>query len=468
MLPHSPPEDASRAAPTVSIITLGCKLNQAEAEGLVLALRRRGYRVFSHEVPADVYVVNTCTVTHVADQKSRQLVRRLRRARPEARIVVTGCYAERAPQEIGAVGRVDAIVDRANRERLTSIVEELAPVSAASSPQDAGHGRQSGLGRARSLIKVGDGCDKFCSYCVVPLCRGRERSEPLDSVVAAVQQKAEAGCLEVVLTAVNLGRWGAGFGDGDPTGLDHLLAEVLQSTSIPRVRLSSIEPEDFRDELIPLLQDRRVCRHLHLPLQSGCNTVLRRMRRRYDLAGYSALVTRVRSEVLDIAITTDVMVGFPGETDREFEQTCHFVEQAQFAAVHIFKYSPRAGTAAAAMADQVPATVKAERASRLATLADESARRFRRRFLGRSMEVLYESAVLHGQTPGLSVAVWGGLTDNYLRVYAPSVKNRTNQLAATKLVGERADGMWGDLENVPPLQPGASSGSVLSEDREAR
>ena len=439
-------------APTISVLSLGCKLNQAEAEDLALSLIETGYRVRSDEAPADGYVINTCSVTHVADQKSRQLVRRLRRLSPQAKIVVAGCYAERLPRDVEAAAHVDAIVSNERKSDLLSVVGSLVPITCWQSVLQGKPPGRSSLGRARALVKVGDGCDKFCSYCIVPYTRGRERSETLDSVVAAVQERADSGCQEVVLTAVNLGRWGMDQAPGRRLELPGLVRQVLERTSIHRLRLSSIEPEDFQDGLIPLLRSGRVCRHLHLPLQSGCDSVLRRMRRRYDLSSYASLVERVRQSIPDLAVTTDVMVGFPGETDQEFDQTCRFVEAMDFAGVHVFKYSPRAGTVAAGMSGQVAAAVKAERWLRLSQLAAKSAHRFRRRYVGRELEVLYESPVDDcGDAPTSQNRLWKGLTDNYLRVYSPGRTDQTARVMLTRVVGDHGDGLLGQSPGGPEL-----------------
>ena len=433
--------------PTVSLLTLGCKLNQAESEGLALELARRGYCVLSRESPADVFVVNSCTVTHVADQKTRQLLHRLRRANPEAKIVVTGCYAERAPELVAGVAEVDAVVPNADKEGLVAIVEGLAPAGSGLEELPSLANGRTPLRRVRSIVKVGDGCDKFCSYCIVPYTRGRERSEPLDSVIRAVQDRVREGCLEVVLTAVNLGRWGAEWHRDGKSALPGLLHALLEQTSVRRLRLSSIEPEDFHPDLIYLLRNERVCRHLHLPLQSGSETVLQRMRRRYDRAAYAKLVEVLRKEIPGLAVTTDVLVGFPGETEEEFEQTCEFVSAMEFAAVHIFRYSPRPGTAAAQMAGQIPATVKSQRASRLAAIAEVGKLRFQRSLIGERPDVLYEGP-LNSATLSKGGRVWRGLTDNYVRVYCPSDESLANRLVATTLVGEHQNGLWGDVSPV--------------------
>ncbi len=418
----------------VYLRSLGCKLNQSEVEALARRFIAAGCQVVTDVEEADLCVVNTCAVTHIAARKSRRLIRRLHRANPKARIVVTGCYAELFPHEVAKIEGVDLIVSNADKERL---VERLGI-------------RGYGIGvltpipyplffnRTRAFVKIQDGCNNRCAYCVIGLARGRERSRPPEEVLAEIEARVEAGCKEVVLTGVNIGAYGRDLG----TSLGRLIEDILTKTAVPRLRLSSIEPWDFDPSLLRLWEDPRLCRHLHLPLQSGCDATLRRMGRRYTAAEYAELVERAREAIPDLAVTTDVIVGFPGETEAEFEESLRFVEKMGFARLHVFKYSARPGTLAATMPHQVPPEVKRARSEAMMALGRRSSKAFRRRFLGRTMEVLWERKE-RGREGGKRV--WSGLTDNYIRVWAESEANLANTIALAKLVALAEDGMRGEL-----------------------
>ena len=419
----------------VYLQSLGCKLNQSEVEALARRFVAAGCQVVMNVQDADLCVVNTCAVTHIAARKSRRLIRRLHRANPEARIVVTGCYAELFPHEVAKIEGVDLVIGNEDKERLVELLRVR------------GYGIKSyGLGvstpipyplffnRTRAFVKIQDGCNNRCAYCVIGLARGRERSRPPEEVLAEIEARVEAGCKEVVLTGVNIGAYGRDLG----TSLGQLIEDILTKTAVPRLRLSSIEPWDFDPSLLRLWEDSRLCRHLHLPLQSGCDATLRRMGRRYTTAEYAELVERAREAIPDLAVTTDVIVGFPGETEAEFEESLRFVEKMAFARIHVFKYSARPGTLAATMPHQVPPEVKRARSEVMMALGRCSSEAFRRRFLGRTMEVLWERKE-RGREGGKRV--WSGLTDNYIRVWAESEANLANTIALAKLVALTEDGM---------------------------
>lgn len=418
----------------VYLRSLGCKLNQSEVEALARRFIAAGCQVVTDAEEADLCVVNTCAVTHIAARKSRRLIRRLHRANPEARIVVTGCYAELFPHEVAKIEGVELVVGNADKERL---VERLGI-------------RGYGLGvttpipyplffnRTRAFVKIQDGCNNRCAYCVIGLARGRERSRPPEEVLAEIGARVEAGCKEVVLTGVNIGAYGRDLG----TSLGRLIEDILTKTAVPRLRLSSIEPWDFDPSLLRLWEDPRLCRHLHLPLQSGCDATLRRMRRRYTAAEYAELVERAREAIPDLALTTDVIVGFPGETEADFEESLRFVEKMGFARLHVFKYSARPGTPAATMPQQVPCEEKRRRSEAMMALARRGSEEFRRRFLGRTMEVLWERKERRREGRR---RIWSGLTDNYIRVWAESEADLANTITPAKLVALTEDGMRGEI-----------------------
>lgn len=417
-----------REAPRVALDSLGCKLNRAEIEHLAHQLAEAGYRLVRPADEADIYILNTCTVTHVADRKSRHMLLRERRRHPGARLVAIGCYAGRAPRELEEMG-VDLILGnegKADLPRLLTEMDELSPPVAPDAVGRHDHG-----GRTRAFIKVQDGCRSFCAYCIVPFVRRLEASVADDLVVAEVRERQEAGYQEVVLTGTEVGRYRWGGVD-----LRGLLERILAGTAIARLRLSSLQPPEIAPGLIGLWRDRRLCPHFHLSLQSGSDRVLRRMKRRYSLADYLGAVSLIRDCVPEAAITTDVIVGFPGETEAEFRESYEFCRQMQFARIHVFPYSPRPGTEAARLPQVVKNSVKRQRCQEMLALAREGAQGFYRHFSGRAMEVLWEKKA--GGT-------WSGLTGNYIRVYTRSHQDLANRLLPVKLGAAYKDGLWGEV-----------------------
>ncbi len=419
----------------VRLETLGCRLNTSEMEHLARQLRSVGHQVTDAEGACDVCVVNTCAVTHLAERKSRQLIRRLQQKYPHALLVVTGCYAELEAARLQAMG-VPLVMGNQQKEHLMEIIVQklgLPEVPPARVNICAG-----GL-RTRAFVKVQDGCDNVCTFCVVRLARGKGRSRPPEEVVQEVRQLLQAGYREVVLSGVHLGAYGHDW--GDRRGLFHLIRRLLDETALVRLRLSSLEPWDITPEFFTLWEDRRLARHLHLPLQSGCDATLRRMARRTTTQSFAALVAAARAAIPDLAVTTDIMVGFPGESEAEFARSLAFVEAMQFARLHIFRYSPRPGTRAATMPDQVPPAVVTERARQMHLLGVRLERSFRRQFIGRTMEVLWETArAMEG------ARLWSGLTDNYLRVNAWSDEDLHNTITPTQLIAETNNGLLGEVK----------------------
>jgi threonylcarbamoyladenosine tRNA methylthiotransferase MtaB len=419
----------------IALDTVGCKLNQAETQLLAHQLAQAGYRLVSAAEPADVYILNTCTVTHVADRKCRRLLRMAHRRNPDALVVAIGCYAERARQELAQIGGVDLVLDNSEKLHLLPLLEESGCLSRPLYGQKGSIVAHADF-RTRAFIKVHDGCNSFCSYCIVPLVRGREKSTPIDQVAAEVKHRVTEGYREVVLTGTKIGSY-----NYEGVGLSGLLHHMLTETDVERLRLSSLQPEEISPELIGLWRNGRLCRHFHLSLQSGSDVVLSLMKRGYTVGDYQQAVALIRGMVPEAAITTDIIVGFPGETEAEFQESYELCRQMEFARIHVFSYSPRQGTQAAAMPDQVGDEVKKQRSQRMLALAKESAQNFRRQFLGKTMLVLWEK-----QTDG----VWSGLTDNYIRVYTKSSKDLTNQLLPVTLVEFRGDGVWGKVVDSCP------------------
>ena len=445
-------------APTVAILTLGCKLNQADSQALARELLAHGCRIVDRACPADAYVVNTCSVTHVADRKSRHLVRLARRLSPQATVVLAGCYAESAGPNLTQRLGADLVV--ANRDKASlaaAILRHLGDGNGSRAPLPADDGlRPDGRAstRTRAFVKIQEGCNEVCAFCIVPRTRGRERSVPLADVVAEVRTREQEGAKEVVLTGTQLGNYGRDLGLTD--GLRYLLAALLAHPDLsgPRLRLSSLQAQDIDEDLLCLWQDRRLCRHFHLPLQSGSDRILAAMRRRYSVDQYRRALALVRQRVPDVAVTTDVIVGFPGESEDDFHRTYHLCQELGFAAVHVFPYSPRPGTVAFLLKEQVPAAIKRQRLERMLALAHTSATAFRARFRGRTLAVLWEEARA-GPEPVEGQPLWRGLTDNYLRVYtcaehgsplAPGPQpDLTNRLLPARLGDAFGDGLWADL-----------------------
>lgn len=405
----------------VALKTLGCKLNQAESESMARQLAAAGCRIVPPSNGADIYILNTCTVTHVADRKSRHLLRLARRRNPSALIIAIGCYVERAPEELAGVEGVDIVLGNEKKACLVSLLNQGGLIAPAINPRP--------MFRTRSMVKIQEGCNQFCSYCIVPLVRGREHSLPPEQLVDEVKTRVAMGYQEVVLTGTQAGAYSP--------SLELVLRRVLAQSNVARLRLSSLQPQDLSPQLIALWAHGRLCRHLHLPLQSGSDRVLGRMRRRYSVTDYQRAVTMVREAIPDIAISTDIMVGFPAESEEEFEQSYRFCQQMGFANIHVFSYSERPGTTAVHMPGKVPEGVKKERRARMLELAQESALRFRQQFLGRTMAVLWEKETREG--------VWSGLTDNYIRVFTKSSQKLKNRLVEARITGWHNGGLWGEL-----------------------
>jgi len=416
----------------VALDSLGCKLNQAETELLAKQFVEAGYKLVAPTDKADVYILNTCTVTHIADSKSRHRLRLAHRRNPDALIVATGCYAERARHELSQIEGVNLVLGNEGKPHLLRLLKRSGRLgNPAHVPADSASQLYDGF-RTRAFIKVQDGCSNFCSYCIVPLVRGKEKSLPADEVVAQVRHRLSQGYKEVVLTGVKIGAY-----NYNGVNLKGLLEHILNDTDVTRLRLSSLQPQEISAELIGLWRDTRLCPHFHLSLQSGSNSVLSRMKRRYSTSNYQQLVALIRSLVPEAAITTDIIVGFPGETDEEFEESYDFCHQIEFARIHVFPYSPRRETQAARLPHPVTAQVKKQRSQRMLALAEESMQNFNKRFLCKVTPVLWEK-----QSP---TGIWSGLTANYIKVYTKSGEDLTNKLLPVKLVEIRGDGVWGEI-----------------------
>lgn len=412
--------------PAAAILTLGCKLNIADSEAMSRRLIDEGWVVTDRAEGADAVIVNSCSVTSTADRKSRRLVMLARRAAPGATVAITGCMVETArPETLDALG-ADFVYRQPEQAALAGRIAALHPGGPGEAPPRL---------RTRAFVAAQEGCNDVCAFCIIPRTRGRERSKSVETVVEEARRQEAEGVKEIVITGTQLGAYGRDReGDDGPA---ELLEALLEGTTVPRIRLSSLQPQDITPRLVGLWQDERLCPHFHLALQSGSEAVLQRMRRRYTVAQYREAVERLCRAIPDVAITTDVIAGFPGETDAEFEQCMTFCREMRFAAMHVFPYSSRAGTLAARLPGQLPDNVKKERVHRLMELSKGMSAVYRERFVGRDVTVLWETRAEDG--------AWEGLTGVYLRVRAQSDAPLRNQLTAARVTGVTRDGLAGEV-----------------------
>jgi threonylcarbamoyladenosine tRNA methylthiotransferase MtaB len=417
--------------------TIGCRLNQAEIEQMARQFRTAGHEIVAAASEADLAVVNTCTVTSEAAADSRSKIRQAAHQGVE-QIVATGCWATLEPDQAAGLPGVSRIVPNPDKDSLAAELLglpreffDLEPI--ARQPLPGLHAR------TRAFIKVQDGCDNACTFCITTVARGNSRSRPVEAALTDMQAALDGGTQEIVLTGVHLGAWGQDF--DPPRRLVDLVSTLLTHTSVPRLRLSSLEPWDLEADFFSLWRDPRLCRHLHLPLQSGSASVLRRMRRRTSPDAFAALVGAARAAIPGAAITTDIIVGFPGESEAEFAETLDFVKAMEFSGGHVFTYSARPGTPAARMKNQTRGDMSKVRSARLRAVLAEASMAYRRGFIGQTLPVLWES------TSQLSDSGWQmeGLTDNYLRVRATAPQPRWNRLEAVQLINLDGDGLAGEI-----------------------
>ena len=400
----------------IAIDTLGCKLNQAESESLAWDFVAAGHEVVADIAEADIYILNTCSVTATADAKARQRLRNAHLRNPNAFIVAMGCYVEREPKKLLTIDGVRLAVSNMDKPQLMSLLRIPGHAGGRLSNQPQ---RRSPL-RTRAFVKVQDGCDGACTYCIVPKVRPAQVSIPLPRVLTTIRQRFDSGIKEVVITGTEVGSYAS-----DGLGLKGLLESVLADTEMPRIRVSSLQPLEITDDLLALWSDERMCPHFHVSIQSGSDPILHLMKRRYSARQFAEAVSRLRATVPDAAITTDVIVGFPGETEELFEESLEFCAKMQFARIHVFPYSPRPGTAASAMNGTVDETTKRRRSHQMIALGKESAARFRQGCRGKNLFVLWEQRRPDG--------AWSGLTGNYLTVTTRSTANLQNTITSFTL-----------------------------------
>jgi len=420
--------------------TIGCRLNQAEIESLARQFREAGHEIVATATNADLAVINTCTVTSQAASDSRAAIRRVTRL-GTGEVIVTGCWATLEPDEAAKLAGGRKIVPNMEKERLAADLLGLRREFFDLEPL-ARHPIPGQHARTRAFIKAQDGCNNACTFCITTVARGASRSRLVEPILTDVRSALDGGAKEIVLTGVHLGSWGQDF--PTPKPLAELISTLLARTSVPRLRLSSLEPWDLEADFFSLWQDGRLCRALHLPLQSGSESVLKRMARRTTPGSFAALVQSARTAIPEVAITTDIIVGFPGETEAEFSETLEFIKFINFAGGHVFTYSARPGTPAARMPAQVPHEIRKERNAILQAVFRETASSYRKQFIGRKLPVLWEAS------DQFSDLGWQleGLTDNYIRVKTTAPEPRWNQLDSVELIENETDGLRGFIKNI--------------------
>ncbi|BDC59317.1 threonylcarbamoyladenosine tRNA methylthiotransferase MtaB [Bacillus altitudinis] len=422
---------------TVAFHTLGCKVNHYETEAIWQLFKEAGYERKDYESKADVYVINTCTVTNTGDKKSRQVIRRAIRHNPDGVICVTGCYAQTSPAEIMAIPGVDIVVGTQDRHKLLGYIEEYRrerqPINGVGNIMKARVFEELDVpaftDRTRASLKIQEGCNNFCTFCIIPWARGLLRSRDPEEVINQAQQLVDAGYKEIVLTGIHTGGYGEDLKDYN---FAKLLKELDERVAgLKRIRISSIEASQITDEVIEVLdQSDKIVRHLHIPLQSGSNTVLKRMRRKYTMEFFAERLTKLKKALPGLAVTSDVIVGFPGETEEEFMETYNFVKDHQFSELHVFPYSKRTGTPAARMEDQVDENVKNERVHRLIALSDQLAKEYASAYEGEVLEIIPEESFKEQDgTHNLYV----GYTDNYMKVVFEGTEDMIGRLVKVKI-----------------------------------
>lgn len=423
----------------VTFHTLGCKVNQYETEAMIELFKNKGYKIVNEEDFADIYVINTCTVTNMSDRKSRQFIRKAKKINPECLVAVVGCYSQVSPEEVENIEGVDVIIGTNNRNMIVELCEEskitgekINKVIKSNQLKSFEEIKINTIeSKTRAYLKVQDGCNQYCSYCIIPYARGPVKSREYNEVEKEVKKLAENGFKEIILTGIHIASYGKDLGDID---LKKLIYNLSFIDGIKRIRLSSVEPNIIDEEFMKISYNtNKVCDHFHLSLQSGSDTVLSRMNRKYSTKEYYDKVELIRKYFPNAGITTDVIVGFPGETDEEFKQTLDFVKKVGFSKIHVFKFSPRKGTKAYSMEGQIPSNVKEERSKILIELSDNMMSDFHKKLIGKKADVLFESKYKED--------FYEGYTTNYVRVIKKSETDLVGQIERVTLKGISDDKM---------------------------
>ncbi len=416
----------------VAFITLGCKVNQYETNAMAQQFIEKGYKIVEHTEKADIYIVNTCTVTNMSDRKSRQMLRREKELNKDAIIVACGCYAQTAKEELEQMEEIDLVLGNNEKKDIVkyvgkyieSKIPEIKTEDVMQQKEFIEFGDVIFTEKTRAVIKIQDGCDRFCSYCIIPYARGRVRSRKPEYVISEITEIAKNGIKEVVITGIHIASYGKDFNNGYK--LIDLLEEINKVEGIERIRLGSIEPLIITEEFVERLKKlEKICHQFHLSLQSGCDETLKRMNRRYTIEQFKEIAHLLRKNFSDAILTTDIIVGFPGESEEEFETTYKFLEEIKFYKMHIFKYSPRKGTKAEKMENQIDGNKKEERSKKLIELSNKNEREYNQKYIGQDVEVLFEEE---------KNGVWQGHTKNYILAHYKTSKNVENQIIKLKCI----------------------------------
>lgn len=423
----------------VRFVTLGCKVNQYETNAMAQKFLEKGYQIIeeitpeNEDIKPDICIINTCTVTNMSDRKSRQMLRRMKEKNPETIVVAVGCYAQVAKEELAKIPEIDLVLGNNEKVEIVKYVEEyinnhinnVELDDVMYSKEFSDFGDVTYTEKTRAVIKIQDGCDRFCSYCIIPYARGRVRSRKPENIISEITQIASKGIKEVVITGIHIASYGKDFAMSKDSKLTNyrlidLLEEINEIQGIQRIRLGSIEPLLITVEFVERLKKlEKICHHFHLSLQSGCDETLKRMNRRYTIEQFKEIVRLLRNAYSDVNLTTDIIVGFPGETDEEFNKTYQFLKEIKFYKMHVFKYSPRKGTKAAVMLNQINGDIKEERSKKLIELSDRNEIEYNKSYIGKNVEVLFEE-----EKDGM----YKGHTQNYIMVYCQSKENLDNKI----------------------------------------
>lgn len=431
----------------VAFYTLGCKVNQYETNGMIQAFLENGYDIVDFTEKSDIYIINTCTVTSISDKKSRQMIRRTKQLNPEAIVVAVGCYAQVAKDKLEEIEDIDLILGITEKTEIIKYVEEeIKERSPKTYISDVMHQKQfvdfgsvNYTDKNRVAIKVQDGCNQFCTYCIIPYARGRIRSRKIENVKKEIEDLAKKGIKEIVITGIHVASYGKDLEEN--IGLIDLLEEINKIDGIERIRLSSLEPTLITEEFVKRLSKlSKICDHFHLSLQSGCNETLKRMNRHYNTEEFKTATELLRKAYPNVALTTDIIVGFPGETDEEFNITYDFLKEIKFYKMHVFKYSPRHGTKAEKMQNQVDGNIKEERSKKLIELSDKNEIYQNKKYINKNLEVLVEE---------FEDGYYKGHTTNYIMVkIQENTKNLQNKIVTVKIIDNEGIDLIGKIEKV--------------------
>lgn len=432
----------------VRFVTLGCKVNQYETNAMAQKFLEKGYQIIeeitpeNEDIKPDICIINTCTVTNMSDRKSRQMLRRMKEKNPETIVVAVGCYAQVAKEELAKIPEIDLVLGNNEKVEVVKHVEEYINNNINNvelddvmySKEFSDFGDVTYTEKTRAVIKIQDGCDRFCSYCIIPYARGRVRSRKPESIISEITQIASKGIKEVVITGIHIASYGKDFAMSKDSELANyrlidLLEEINEIQGIQRIRLGSIEPLLITEEFVERLKKlEKICHHFHLSLQSGCDETLKRMNRRYTTEQFKEIVRLLRNAYKDVNLTTDIIVGFPGETDEEFNKTYQFLKEIKFYKMHVFKYSPRKGTKAAVMPNQISGDIKEKRSRELIELSNENELEYNQKYTGNEVEVLFEEE---------KEKIYKGHTQNYILVYCQTDKKIDNKIE--KVICKKAE-----------------------------